>query len=166
MCCLETCLCGCLVPSCLFKITSNRKRHSHKAQRVKVYQGHWFCHLNYFSGLSSKAKQTISIQIGSWLQKHRISAQVSPTQGLSPAPRKQSLCAMGAAIFQADRHLHFPKSVPFFPPYLEVFVQREGINGNKQILTGMPNIQKSWTNGCCACVDKPDGAWHGEPDVP
>ena len=31
---------------------------------------------------------------------------------------------------------------------------------------GMPNIQKSWTNGCCVCVDKPDVPWRGEPDVP
>lgn len=39
------------------------------------------------------------------------------SQGLSPAP---FLCVMGAAVFQADRHLSFPRCVPFFPPYLEV----------------------------------------------
>jgi len=31
---------------------------------------------------------------------------------------------------------------------------------------GMPNTQKSWTNDCCACVDKPDVPWRREPDVP
>lgn len=99
----------------------------------------------------------------SWLQKHRISAQASPPK-VRPLPQESNPCVWWGQ--QYFRHLIFARNAPLFVSLLGSCVQREGISRNKQILMGMPNIQKSWTNGCCAGVDKPEVPWHGQPDVP